>query len=102
VPAEDRYQALIQAAPMAFVAIGSDGIIELVNPQAEKLFGYRHEELVGEPIEILVPPRFRTNHPSHRTGFFANPQARMMGAGRDLAGLRKDGTEFPIEIGLSS
>jgi methyl-accepting chemotaxis protein len=102
VPADDRYQSLVEAAPMAFVAIGSGGIIELVNAQAEKLFGYRREELVGSPIEILVPPRFRTNHPAHRTGFFSNPQARMMGAGRDLAGLRKDGTEFAIEIGLSS
>jgi methyl-accepting chemotaxis protein len=100
--ADDRYQLLVEAAPMAFVAIDSDGLIELVNAQAEKLFGYRREELLGQPVEMLLPQRFRTNHPGHRTGFFTNPQARMMGAGRDLAGLRKDGTEFPIEIGLSS
>jgi methyl-accepting chemotaxis protein len=99
--ADDRYQLLVEAAPMAFVAIDGDGLIELVNAQAEKLFGYRREELLGRPVEMLLPQRFRPSHPGHRTGFFANPQARMMGAGRDLAGLRKDGTEFPIEIGLS-
>lgn len=100
--AESRYELVVENAPMAFVAIDRDGTIEMVNQQAEKLFGYRREELVGRPIEILVPPRFRTNHPSHRTGFFADPRSRMMGGGRDLAGLRKDGAEFPIEIGLSS
>jgi methyl-accepting chemotaxis protein len=99
---EDRYRQVVEAAPIAFVAITREGIIELVNTQIEKLFGYRREELLGQAIEILVPPRFRTNHPSHRTGFFLDPRARLMGLGRDLAGLRKDGTEFPIEIGLNS
>jgi methyl-accepting chemotaxis protein len=100
--AGDQYRLVVEAAPIAFVAITRDGIIELVNAQTEKLFGYRREELLGQPVEMLVPQRFRTNHPSHRTGFFADPRARLMGVGRDLAGLRKDGTEFPIEIGLSS
>jgi methyl-accepting chemotaxis protein len=100
--AENRYRLVVEAAPIAFVAINRDGIIQLVNAQTEKLFGYRREELIGQPVEVLIPPRFRDNHPGHRTGFFMDPRARLMGAGRDLAGLRKDGTEFPIEIGLNS
>src|SRR5262245_17247056 len=99
---EDQYRLAVEAAPIAFIAINREGIIELVNSQTEKLFGYRREELLGQPVEMLVPQRFRTNHPSHRTGFFADPRARMMGVGRDLAGLRKDGSEFPIEIGLNA
>jgi methyl-accepting chemotaxis protein len=99
---EDQYRLVVEAAPIAFIAITREGIIELVNSQTEKLFGYRREELLGQPVEVLVPQRFRTNHPNHRTGFFADPRARMMGVGRDLAGLRKDGSEFPIEIGLNS
>jgi methyl-accepting chemotaxis protein len=99
---EDRYHLVVEAAPIGFIAINRDGIIELVNSQVEKLFGYQRAELLGQPIEMLVPPRFRPNHPSHRSAFFADPRARVMGVGRDLAGLRKDGTEFPIEIGLNS
>jgi methyl-accepting chemotaxis protein len=99
---DDRYRLVLEAAPIAFIGINRDGTIELVNPQAEKMFGYRRDELLGQPVEVLVPPRFRGNHPSHRTGFFGDPRSRMMGVGRDLAGLRKDGSEFPIEIGLSS
>jgi methyl-accepting chemotaxis protein len=98
----ERYRLVVEAAPIAFIAITRDGTIELINSQAEKLFGYRREELLGQPVEVLVPPRFRTNHPGHRSGFFDDPRARMMGLGRDLAGLRKDGSEFPIEIGLNS
>ena len=99
---EDQYRQVVEAAPIAFIAINRDGLVELVNAQTEKLFGYRRDELYGQRIEMLVPQRFRGNHPAHRTGFFADPRARMMGVGRDLAGLRKDGTEFPIEIGLNS
>jgi methyl-accepting chemotaxis protein len=102
VISEDQYRQVVESAPIGFVAINRDGLIELVNAHAEKLFGYRCDELIGRPVEVLVPPRFRTNHPSHRTSFFTDPRARMMGAGRDLAGLRKDGSEFPIEIGLTA
>jgi PAS domain S-box-containing protein len=77
------------------------GQIVLVNVQIEKLFGYPREELLGQRIEILVPQRFRARHPDFRQAFFGEPQARSMGAGRDLYGLRKDGTEVPIEIGLN-
>jgi methyl-accepting chemotaxis protein len=98
----DRFRLVVEAAPIAFVAIDQEGIIQLVNSQTEKLFGYRREELIGRAVEMLVPQRFRDNHPRHRKGFFGDPQARLMGAGRDLAGLRKDGSEFPIEIGLNS
>src|SRR5262249_3433357 len=99
---EDQYRQVVEAAPIGFVAINKEGIIQLVNTQVEKLFGYRREELLGQPVEMLLPQRFRPNHPRHRTGFFGDPRERMMGLGRDLAGLRKDGTEFPIEIGLNS
>lgn len=99
---QDIYRLVVEAAPTGFVAINEDGVIELVNSCFEKLSGFRREELLGQPIEVLVPRRFRDNHPSHRKGFFVDPRARQMGAGRDLTGLRKDGTEFPIEIGLSS
>jgi methyl-accepting chemotaxis protein len=99
---EGQYRLVVEAAPIAFVAINRDGLIELVNAQTEKLFGYHRAELLGQRIEMLIPERFRPNHPGHRTGFFSDPRARMMGVGRDLAGLRKDGSEFPIEIGLNS
>jgi methyl-accepting chemotaxis protein len=98
----DQYRLVVEASPIAFIGITREGTIELVNAQTEKLFGYRRDELLGQPIEMLVPQRFRANHPGHRSGFFADPRARMMGVGRDLAGLRKDGSEFLIEIGLNA
>ena len=98
---EDQYRQVFEASPIGCVTIDRDGIIQLVNTQVEKLFGYRREELIGQAVEMLLPPRFRSGHPAHRAAFFADPKARLMGAGRDLAGLRKDGTEFAIEIGLN-
>jgi PAS domain S-box-containing protein len=77
------------------------GKIVLINTQTERLFGYTRDELLGAQIDILVPDRFRGRHPSHRAGFVHNPKARPMGAGRDLYALRKDGSQFPVEIGLN-
>ena len=73
----------------------------MVNAQAEQVFGYSRAELLGQPMEMLVPQRFRGNHPDLRRAFFADPSPRPMGAGRDLFGVKKDGNEFPVEIGLN-
>ena len=99
--ADERFRLVVESAPNAMVMAGERGKIVLVNSQAEKLFGYRREELVGQPIEILVPQRYRGDHPGYRSGFAAAPEARPMGAGRDLYAVRKDGSEFAVEIGLN-
>jgi PAS domain S-box-containing protein len=99
--AEARFRAVVESAPSGMVMINREGTIELVNREAERLFGYSREELLGKRIELLVPHRLRERHPGHRTDFFANPQTRAMGAGRDLFGVRKDGIEIPVEIGLN-
>ncbi len=98
--AEAKFRGLLEAAPDAGGG-QSAGQIVLANAQMEKLFGYSQAELLGRPIEILVPERFRTAHVRHRQGYFVDPQARSMGAGLDLYGLHRKGHEFPVEISLS-
>ncbi|MEU7058008.1 PAS domain S-box protein [Streptomyces sp. NPDC046197] len=99
--AEERFRGLLEAAPDAMVIVDDTGTIRLVNAQTEALFGYRREELLGRPVELLVPNRFRAHHTRHRDGYATNRQVRPMGAGLELHGLRKNGTEFPVEISLS-
>lgn len=98
---EERLSQVVESAPTGIVIANETGKIVFVNVQAERLFGYSREELIGQDVEVLVPERFRGKHPHHRDGFVAHPTARPMGAGRDLYGLRKDGREVPVEIGLS-
>ncbi|QWF77979.1 PAS domain S-box protein [Amycolatopsis sp. CA-230715] len=98
---ESMFRALLESAPDAMVIAGPDGRITLVNRQAERLFGFPRDELVGQPIEILVPQRLHQRHVRHRDGFLAAPAVRPMGVGLDLLGVRRDGTEFPVEISLS-
>ncbi len=92
---------VIDAAPIAIVVVDAGGVLVLVNEQACKLFGYDRAELLGARVEMLLPERFRRGHSGLRDGYLAAPRTRAMGAGRDLFGLRKDGTEVPIEIGLN-
>ncbi|HYL56323.1 MAG TPA: PAS domain S-box protein [Gemmatimonadales bacterium] len=99
--AEARFRAAVESSPNGMVMIDRDGRIVLVNREIERLFGYPRDELLGKPIEVLVPKRFRERHPDFRGAFFGSPQRRSMGAGRDLFGLRKDGREVPVEIGLN-
>jgi len=99
--AEARFRAAVESSPAGMVMVDQKGRIVLVNREVERLFGYDRTELVGTSIERLVPERFRGRHPGFREGFFNAPDVRAMGAGRDLFGLRKDGSEVPIEIGLN-
>jgi PAS domain S-box-containing protein len=99
--ADRRFRLVVEAAPNAMVMVNQAGEIVMANAQAERLFGYARAELLGHPAELLVPARFRGHHPGLRQAFSASPQARAMGARRDPYGLRKDGSEVAIEIGLN-
>jgi PAS domain S-box-containing protein len=101
IKAEEQFRLVVELAPNSIVLINETGTITLVNNETEKLFGYDRNELIGNKLEMLIPERFSHSHPEHRDMFFDNPQARAMGAGRDLFAMRKDGTEIQVEIGLN-
>jgi PAS domain S-box-containing protein len=98
---ETRYRGLLETVPDAIVMVNTTGRIVLVNSHAEEMFGYSREELLGQPVEILLPTRFRERHVTHRATYFLGPKTRPMGAGVALYGSRKNGIEFPVEISLS-
>ncbi|WP_405497408.1 PAS domain S-box protein [Streptomyces sp. NBC_00096] len=99
--ADELFRALLEAAPDAMVIVDGSGTIQLVNAQTEALFGHTRADLLGRPVEVLVPERFRGHHSDFRQGYFVNRQVRPMGAGLELHGLCRDGREFPVEISLS-
>jgi PAS domain S-box-containing protein len=99
--AEARFRGLVESAPAAIVMVKGDGRIALVNRQTEAMFGYARDELLGQPVEILIPERFRAAHLGHRADYVAVPRTRPMDTGLELYGRRKDGSEFPVQISLS-
>jgi PAS domain S-box-containing protein len=99
--AEERFRLAVEAAPAGMIMVDRHGTIVLLNALTERLFGYTRDELLGHSIEQLLPSRFRERHPEYRTSFFVDSRQRPMGAGRELYALRKDGSEVPVEIGLS-
>lgn len=99
---QERYRRLLEIAPDGIVIVDGAGVIETVNSQMEELFGYDRKELIGRPIEMLIPERFRQQHVAHRQAYTAAPRARSMGPDLDLFGLRKDGTTFPIDVSLNA
>jgi len=101
IKAEQRFRRLIESAPDAMVIVNGEGVIELINMQTEKLFGYSKDELEGQKVELLMPARYTGTHIKYRELFSRNPKSRFMGEGRELMGKRKDGSEFNIEIALS-
>ncbi len=98
---ESRFRLAVEAAPNAMLICDRERRMILVNRRVEELFGYSRDELLGERVDMLVPLGARAEHVHHVDGYFAAPEARSMGAGRDLHGRRKDGTELPVEVGLS-
>ena len=98
---EERFRTVVEAAPSAILLVDDRGMIALANAQAETLFGYRREELIAKPVEMLIPERFRASHVEQRGAYAGNPRARAMGAGGELFARRKDGGETPVEAALS-
>lgn len=98
---ELTFQVVVESSPNSIVLVNKEGKIAYVNSQTERLFGYVRSELIGQLVEMLIPNRFSKKHPGFRTSFFSSPSVRSMGVGRELYALRKDHTEFPIEIGLT-
>jgi PAS domain S-box-containing protein len=101
VHAGEQFRLAIEATPTGMIMVDRTGVIALANAQIETLFGYSRGELIGQAVEVLVPVRFRSQHPHFRSSFLVDPKTRLMGGGRELYGLRKDGTEVPVEIGLN-
>jgi two-component system, sporulation sensor kinase E len=99
--AEEQFRLVVESSPSGMLMVDEGGIILMVNRQIEQLFGYERAELIGQPVEMLVPQRIKSHHASGRAAFFAHSESRAMGKGRDLYGVRKDGEEFPLEIGLN-
>ena len=98
--AQATIERLFEFSPDAILITDSEGVVRTANPRTEELFGYASGELIGQPVEILVPKRFRQAHPAHRENYGAHPRTRQMGAALNLFGVRKDGTEFPVDIML--
>jgi PAS domain S-box-containing protein len=99
--AEEKFRDLLESAPDAIIIVNETGLIQLVNAQTEKMFGYNRTEMIGNRIELLLPARYNTVHQGHRVNYFKNPKVRQMGEGFDLLGKDKNGKEFPVEISLS-
>jgi PAS domain S-box-containing protein len=99
---QSQHEALVESAPDAVVVVDAEGRIVLVNAQTERLFGYDRSELLGEPLETLLPERLRASHVGHRREYLDDPQSRPMGIGLDLWARRRDGTEVPIDVSLST
>jgi PAS domain S-box-containing protein len=98
---EVRYRQLLDTAPDAMIVVDSDGTMAFANLQTERVFGYTRDELLGHPLDVLIPARFRAGHSAHMARFFSRPATRSMGSGLELFGCRKDGTEIPVEVSLS-
>ena len=98
---QSQFETFLETVPDAMVVVDRHGRIVMLNRNTERLFGYRRDQLLGLPVEVLVPERYRRSHSEHRAGYSAAPMVRPMGAAQELFGRRKDGSEFPVEISLS-